>query len=724
MTQFVGWNGTSCDASRAAYDGLNRPGCKTYSDGTPGVTYLYDQDTKGTLSSVTTSAGNKTTYTHDKLGRVTSNTQTTQPPSGQSYPYTFSKYTYALTDDATSVTYPSGRTVTYTLDPTGATDWITQVSGTLSSTTTNYASGIGYTAAGGLSQLTLGNGLSESLSWNDQLQQTGVQAAKSGANLLALNFYPCPSNGTACPNNNGNILSQTIAAPGMSTLTQNYTYDNLNRIASVTEMANSATNLSQTFGYDIYGNRWINGRTNLTTSPWEPSYFTAANNRIGNSGWEYDAAGNVTQTPNGQTISYDAEGHQTKFCIGSNCTEYVYDGEGRRVEKIDPGGATHIYVYMQDGQLAAEYDTVAPPQPPCTTCYLTWDHLGSTRLVTDGTGTVVERHDFLPFGEEILVGGASDPRHGVAGYGADMVGLTLKFTGSERDYESQLDFLQARYLASMQGRFLSPDPANAGANLADPQTWNGYAYVGNNPLAYTDLNGQGFWSIFDDIMEGIIFAGLGGIFNGFAEGWVVGLEVTALDAASYFGKNTLPDALALLLGPGALFNVGGIPSAPNLGGVFQGIGGLPSDQPWSEQLPSGIGSTTLGAGVGVPTGTWGSGTWGSGQIGGSVIFSFDRLTPCFGGDALCDASGRIVRTIGLQEDLGAELIGAGLAKGLLNAAESVFNGAVDSAGFKYGGLHPPHHDFPLVGNQSHYQWTFWIKGVKGSGVQFRIPKLW
>ena len=61
-----------------------------------------------------------------------------------------------------------------------------------------------------------------------------------------------------------------------------------------------------------------------------------------------------------------------------------------------------------------------------------------------------------------------------------------KFTGQERDNESYLDFFQSRYFSGIQGRFLSPDPANVGANPFDPQSWNGYAYVSGNP---TDLYG-------------------------------------------------------------------------------------------------------------------------------------------------------------------------------------------------------------------------------------------
>jgi uncharacterized protein RhaS with RHS repeats len=52
-----------------------------------------------------------------------------------------------------------------------------------------------------------------------------------------------------------------------------------------------------------------------------------------------------------------------------------------------------------------------------------------------------------------------------------------------------VDF-QGRYYGSALGRFSSPDPGSAGVDITDPQSWNAYAYVGNNPLAYTDPTGM------------------------------------------------------------------------------------------------------------------------------------------------------------------------------------------------------------------------------------------
>jgi RHS repeat-associated protein len=61
--------------------------------------------------------------------------------------------------------------------------------------------------------------------------------------------------------------------------------------------------------------------------------------------------------------------------------------------------------------------------------------------------------------------------------------------GQIRDSETGMDFFTARYYGSALRRFMSPDPANAGADPTDPQTWNAYAYVRNNPLVLVDPMG-------------------------------------------------------------------------------------------------------------------------------------------------------------------------------------------------------------------------------------------
>lgn len=62
-----------------------------------------------------------------------------------------------------------------------------------------------------------------------------------------------------------------------------------------------------------------------------------------------------------------------------------------------------------------------------------------------------------------------------------------KFTGKERDKESGLDYFGARYYGSSMGRFMSPDPlGDTVADVKNPQSWNLYSYVLNNPLRFID----------------------------------------------------------------------------------------------------------------------------------------------------------------------------------------------------------------------------------------------
>jgi len=69
--------------------------------------------------------------------------------------------------------------------------------------------------------------------------------------------------------------------------------------------------------------------------------------------------------------------------------------------------------------------------------------------------------------------------------------LAEKRTGKERDAETGLDFFLARYYSGAQGRFLSVDPLIVSEiNASIPQSWNRYAYVGNNPLKNVDPTGE------------------------------------------------------------------------------------------------------------------------------------------------------------------------------------------------------------------------------------------
>jgi RHS repeat-associated protein len=62
-------------------------------------------------------------------------------------------------------------------------------------------------------------------------------------------------------------------------------------------------------------------------------------------------------------------------------------------------------------------------------------------------------------------------------------------TGKERDAESGLDYFGARYYGSTMGRFMSAD-SGVDQDASDPQSWNLYSYVRNNPVTKTDDDGR------------------------------------------------------------------------------------------------------------------------------------------------------------------------------------------------------------------------------------------
>ena len=378
-----------------------------------------------------------------------------------------------------------------------------------------YASNFAYNAAGAVTSMRLGNGKFENTAFNSRLQpiQIGLGSSVSDHGLLKLDY----TYGTT--NNNGNVLSQTITVPtiGANTgfvATQTYNYDSLNRIKDATENitpngGSSSQSWKQAFTYDRYGNRNFD-EADTTTLPkncgTSPNFTVcaadrkvlnpetlASNNRIrgnqdgdGINDYTFDAAGNTTHDAQGRMFTYDAENKQVEVKDANGTIgEYFYDGDGKRVKKVVPAtGELTIFVYDAAGKLVAEYSTViAPPSEAKVSC-LTNDHLGSPRINTNETGTVISRRDFMPFGEEIYTAQRTTQQ----GYTQD--NTRQKFTSYERDKETDLDFAQARYYSSQLGRFTSVDPIFLKlTRVIDPQQFNRYSYVRNNPLKYVDVSG-------------------------------------------------------------------------------------------------------------------------------------------------------------------------------------------------------------------------------------------
>jgi len=117
------------------------------------------------------------------------------------------------------------------------------------------------------------------------------------------------------------------------------------------------------------------------------------------------------------------------------------------------------------------------------------DHLGSSAVLTDVNGRVVESAEYLPFGELREHGGTWTTDY--------------KFTDQEMDTESGFYNFNARLYDPALGRFVSPDPAvpdlsdPKNQRVFDPQVLNRYAYCRNNPVIYVDPTGEDFVALND-----------------------------------------------------------------------------------------------------------------------------------------------------------------------------------------------------------------------------------
>lgn len=484
------------------YDQLNRLVGRTYSNRSPGqpwapaVTYTYDDPaiplSRGRLTKVSSSVSETHYSAFDAQGRVTQSKQVTD---GQTY---VMAYGYDRAGNMISETYPSGRVVTTAYDQAGDIASVAgQKAGEAQKT---YASEFSHAAHGAVERVRLGNNLLEHTAFNSRRQpvEIGLGTTSAPAGLFKLEY----SYGAA--NNNGNVHSQTLTAPGL-VLQQSYEYDELSRLKVARETKGQAETWKQTYVYDRFGNRRFDAANTTIGLAGDNPTISAANNRINAAGYDYDPAGNLIVKP-GFGYAYDAENRMTSADTGQpmGASAYSYDGDGRRVKKVTgSGSAVTVFVYDVQGRIVAEYAS-APPQQNGTQ-YLTSDHLGTPRVVTDADGAVRARRDFLPFGEEVgqYVGG----RDAVAGYSADG-GLRQKFTGKERDVETGLDYFLARYYSSAQGRFTSPDEFTGGpdelfdftegaasnptfyADITNPQSLNKYQYAYNNVLKYVDPDGH------------------------------------------------------------------------------------------------------------------------------------------------------------------------------------------------------------------------------------------
>jgi RHS repeat-associated protein len=291
--------------------------------------------------------------------------------------------------------------------------------------------------------------------------------------------------GTLTWNANGSLGTLALNYNGQAE-NCTYSHDDLSRVAGVN--CNSGSTWAQTFGYDAFGNVTKSG-----TGSWLPTYNQSTNRiqSIPGASVSYDANGNLL-SDGAHNYTWDGNWGNPSAIDSVSLT---YDALGRMVEQNRNGSYTQIVYAPNGGKLALmngqSLQKAFMPLPGGGTAvynstglayYRHPDWLGSSRLATPPSRTVYGYTGYAPFGENYEGQGSTDLSF--TGQNQDTVSGTLTNTSP-----GLYDFPYREYDPA-QGRWISPDPAGSAAvDPTNPQSWNRYSYVMNNPLANIDPTG-------------------------------------------------------------------------------------------------------------------------------------------------------------------------------------------------------------------------------------------
>ncbi|MBU7025318.1 MAG: hypothetical protein HXS48_00135, partial [Theionarchaea archaeon] len=424
-------------------------------------TVTFEYDSNGNRTSMTDPAGT-TSYTYDSMDRLLSETRTIKGT-----PYTVS-YTYDAASRIVSVTYPDQSVITYEYD---ALNRLTNIPGYAEFT---------YTTDSLLADMTFGNGTTTSFQYDNCHRPITIQAFRNGVDLLIMNYqYDPVGNITQLEYSRRTHDQQWVQS------VETFQYDWLDRLVSAQGDYGSIL-----YSYDPMGNRLSKNGLAYTYSNMNELLSISSGTTF-----TYDEKGNtVTKNDgiNAWSYAYDTRNLLEQVVKDQQVVgEYVYDGNGIRIQKTEwidsleyyqttiyvysglsviyeknlDTGQEATYVYGPTGRIAKKVNELID--------YYHTDHLGSTRLVTAESGTVVTDAAYNPFGEPIT---EQEERY--------------LYSGKERDSSTGLYYYGARYYDPQLGRFMTRD--FLAGTPANPQTLNRYAYCGNNPLNYTDPLGLWF----------------------------------------------------------------------------------------------------------------------------------------------------------------------------------------------------------------------------------------
>jgi RHS repeat-associated protein len=244
-------------------------------------------------------------------------------------------------------------------------------------------------------------------------------------------------------------------------------------------------------------------------------------------------------------LLYDGDGGRVKKVTSDETVTYI--GSSYEIEEASGITTTKKHIFLGSTRIC----TVENDGTTASYYYYHQDHIGSSNVITDETGAVVNILEYTPYGEV--------SRNNPADYSTDK-----RFTGKIWDSSTELYFYGARYYDPTLGRFITADPTIQ--HPYDPQDLCRYAYARNNPIRYIDPTGhswKSFWKkvggFFKDNWKGIVGGLVGGLLFApiaFGVGSFVASTLTASAATSFAGGFLIGAAEFGVAGFGAGFGSG------------------------------------------------------------------------------------------------------------------------------------------------------------------------
>ena len=378
-----------------------------------------------------------------------------------------------------------------------------------------------YDAVGRLITKRLGS-VTETMSYNIRGWLTGKESTPFKMKLR----YELPQGGSTA-RYNGDISEWEWQQGTSAALMYGFTYDGVNRLKETIQKQKSGTswgilsgsylekgltydrngniktlqrtaggNLVDNLVYTCTGNQLTGLTENVRTSPTGDIYLpgsTAA------STYTYDKNGNLTNDGRkALNFTYNVLNllSEVKTTSGTLKARYIYLADGTKL-RVRDNGEVNGFDYL--GSLTYRKSSAGLQLESANfgegvirvtgsnsgqseVDYFLTDHLGSVRVIVDGTGKVLERNDYYPFGA----------RHVRSDY-LQLASNRFQYNGKEEQETGNLACLDygVRMYDSGLGRWYWPDPLQE-----KYYSWSTYQYCGNNPINRIDIDGMD-WFIFD-----------------------------------------------------------------------------------------------------------------------------------------------------------------------------------------------------------------------------------